>query len=72
MESEILRWLDVDDQGNITETVLGENVIYRATTTEQYKQFHDGLWRRFLIDHTLEFYQEDGIWQVDKICYVVG
>lgn len=71
LESETLRWVDMDAEGNLIEKLLGENIIYTATTTEHYWE-HEGVKRRLLIDHTLEFYEEHGIWQIDKLCYVVG
>ena len=71
LESKALRWVDTDDKGNVIEKLLAENVIYIATTTEHYWE-HGGIIRRLLIDHTLEFYKDDGIWQIDKLCYVIG
>jgi hypothetical protein len=65
--SRLIRW--IDDDG--VEHEVARDATWTATTTEHYWK-HKGVERRLLIDHTLPFHKDSGIWQRNTECYVVG
>ena len=65
--SKLIRW--IDDDG--TEQEMARDATWTATTTEHYWK-HVDVERRLLINQTLGFKVDEGIWQVDTDCYVVG
>jgi hypothetical protein len=56
--------------GQVDELV-GEDVTWEGVATGAY-WMHEGVERRLVVDHTLGKYSEDGVWQRDCECYVVG
>ena len=65
--TERIRWAALG--GEIT--LLGENVTWEGTTTGSRKYLGKAR-RRLIIEHTLEFYVENGVWQRDIECEVIG
>ena len=65
--SDRIRW--ADDFGEVTE--LGRQVTWSGMTTVHYWTFEQ-VERRLIVNHTLEWHREDGVWQRDVDCLVIG
>lgn len=69
--SKRIRYADTDVDPPVIRTLLRE-VTWTGTTTE-HKWTFEGVERRLIVQHTLDCEGlEDGIWQRDVECWVVG
>lgn len=65
LTAKLIRWVDHRAEHN-----LGEHITFEATTTDRYFTYK-GARRRLLIDHTLNYVKEYGIWQKNTDCEVI-
>lgn len=70
--SKQIRYADCDEQGQPVIKILLQETTWTGTTTSHYWIFEE-VERRLIVNHTIECeYLEDGIWQRNCECHVIG
>lgn len=52
------------------EQMIGEGIVYKATTTDRYYRV-SGVLRRLLVDHNVKGWTWYGIWQSNVECEII-
>lgn len=65
--SKLIHWVE-----HGRDTTVAENLTWEGTTTDRY-YYYKGAHRRLIVDHTVDMWNEYGIWQRDtEECEVIG
>lgn len=66
LTSKTIRWSE-----HSSVLAVADNLTWEGTTTDRYF-FYKGARRRLLVDHTIEAWDEYGVWQRDTTCEIIG
>lgn len=64
--SKLIRWVEHRYQRTVA-----EDVTWEGTTTDRYF-YYKGERRRLIVNHTVDFWDEYGIWQRDTECEIIN
>jgi hypothetical protein len=63
--SRLIRWVE-----HGAERPIAEEVTWEGTVTDRY-YYYKGARRRLVVNHTVEFWDEYGVWQKDCECEII-